>query len=74
MTKSIIMTALIILIAISAILVFKIGATGAEEAVDTSDISAKLDEVLKNQKAILSDMESIKAELGIIKIRITQQQ
>lgn len=46
---------------------------GADSGSD-SVISAKLDEVLSNQKTIMSQMESLKQELSIIKIRITQQQ
>jgi hypothetical protein len=39
-----------------------------------ADVIAKLDVVLQNQKAILDNLASIKEELRIIKIRITQQQ
>jgi len=39
-----------------------------------ADVIAKLDRVLDNQKTILDDLASIKEELRIIKIRITQQQ
>ena len=37
-------------------------------------VIAKLDTVLENQKAILDNLASIKEDLRIIKIRITQQQ
>ena len=39
-----------------------------------ADVVAKLDVVLENQKAILDNLASIKEDLRIIKIRITQQQ
>jgi hypothetical protein len=39
-----------------------------------ADVIAKLDTVLGNQKAILDNLASIKEDLRIIKIRITQQQ
>lgn len=47
-------------------------AQGSSEA--DSDIGAKLDTVLENQKAILFRIASMQDELRIIKIRITQQQ
>lgn len=37
-------------------------------------ISKKLDDVLKNQKAIMQDIALLKQELNIVKIRVTQQQ
>ena len=39
-----------------------------------ADVIAKLDRVLDNQKTILDQLASMKEELNIIKIRITQQQ
>ncbi len=39
-----------------------------------ADVIAKLDVVLENQKAILSDLASIKEQLRILTIRVTQQQ
>lgn len=41
---------------------------------DNAPVIAQLDKVLANQSAILSDLASMKEELRIIKIRITQQQ
>ncbi|MDP2912389.1 MAG: hypothetical protein Q8N91_00085 [Candidatus Omnitrophota bacterium] len=37
-------------------------------------ISGKLDDILKNQKQIMQGIESIRSELNILKIRVTQQQ
>lgn len=45
------------------------GSSGTDQA-----ILAKLDAALRNQSAILSDLASIKEELKIIKIRVTQSQ
>ena len=73
-TRNIVIATVAALIVISALLVFRTGPIRAEGATDISAVSAKLDEVLNNQKAILSGMESIKAELGVIKIRVTQNQ
>jgi hypothetical protein len=39
-----------------------------------SALSKKIDEVLNNQKAILSGIDALKQELTIVKIRVTQQQ
>jgi len=46
----------------------------AQDNMSGSAISKKLDEILSNQKTIMQSMESMKSELNIIKIRITQQQ
>ncbi|GEM_PF-3350069 len=45
-----------------------------EEVQDTMGLSAKLDQILENQKAIAGQLDAIKQELNIVKIRITQQQ
>ena len=44
------------------------------QAESDSSVSRKLDEILNNQKSILSGIDSLKEELNIVKIRITQQQ
>ncbi len=46
----------------------------AEETVSKSDISKKLDEILKNQKDILDQIAVLKEEMRIIKVRVTQNQ
>ena len=38
------------------------------------DVVARLDIILENQKAILSDLASMKEQLRILTIRVTQQQ
>lgn len=38
------------------------------------DISAKLEEISKGQKDIIDQLKTIKEELGVIKIRVTQNQ
>lgn len=69
------LTVLVILVLVAGGLLFfadnRIHAQG--DSAD-SGISGKLDEILKNQKTILQNLDSLKAELNIIKIRITQQQ
>lgn len=44
------------------------------KAQDDGDVMKKLSEIAKAQQAMAADLASIKAELNIIKIRITQQQ
>ena len=50
-------------------------ATHAQGQSNTQDeMSAKLDQILNNQKTILQGIAELKNELYIIKIRVTQQQ
>ena len=44
------------------------------KAQDDSAVLSKLNEILKGQQAIAADMASIKSELNVIKIRVTQIQ
>ncbi len=44
------------------------------QGADESSVLAKLDEVLNGQKAIMDELASIKEELRIVKVRVTQQQ
>ncbi len=41
---------------------------------DDAAVLSKLDQVLQNQQTILNDIASLKEELRLIKIRVTQQQ
>jgi hypothetical protein len=45
-----------------------------DSAGNEAEVLAKLTQILDNQKAILDQLASMKEELRIIKIRITQQQ
>jgi hypothetical protein len=72
MKKLIIGTVVLILI-ISCISLVGINITQAQGS-DSADILKKLDDVIAGQKAILDSLASMKEELNIIKIRITQQQ
>ena len=44
------------------------------KAQDDPTVSNKLNEILKGQQAIAADIASIKSELNIVKIRVTQTQ
>jgi hypothetical protein len=41
---------------------------------EDGELSSKLEEIADNQKRILAEIQAIKEELNIIKIRITQNQ
>ncbi|MFA6321051.1 MAG: hypothetical protein WCY36_04250 [Candidatus Omnitrophota bacterium] len=41
---------------------------------DSSEVSSKLDQIINNQKAIMEQISSMKQELSVVKIRVTQQQ
>ena len=73
-TKNIIITLAVFLTILVTLLTFTKSAVRAENTTDETEISVKIDEVLSNQKMILQGLASIKEELNIIKIRITQQQ
>lgn len=45
-----------------------------EPAADLSQVMSKLDQVLDGQRMLTDQMASIKQELNVIKIRVTQQQ
>ena len=45
-----------------------------DETSAQNDISGKLDQILSNQKAIMDQIASLKQELNVVKIRVTQQQ
>ena len=45
-----------------------------EQGSNYGDISAKLDQILNNEKAMLDQISSMRQELNVIKIRVTQSQ
>lgn len=66
--------AVIAVFVISGVLFLVSTSTHAEGAVDSQEISRKLEEVLNNQKTILADLAALRNEIQIVKIRVTQQQ
>lgn len=70
--KKIIMGLLISLIVISVLLAAADRKIQAQGAASDSEIAKKLDDILKNQKAILEGIALIKEELNMIKIRVTK--
>ena len=71
--KNLILIAVLCII-ISATLFFTERTLRAQGDLSDSAISKKLDEILSNQKSIMQSIESMKSELNIVKIRVTQQQ
>lgn len=65
-----------ITIAIIAGLLFMTGQAihAQNEASSDPALSAKMDEVLSNQKTIMADLGQMKEQLRILTIRVTQQQ
>ena len=55
-------------------LIFTYGPLHAQEAISGSDIMAKLNEISKSQEDMMAAINSIKGEIQIIKIRVTQSQ
>jgi peptidoglycan hydrolase CwlO-like protein len=54
---------------------FSSGAAHAEDQnSDIAGILSRLDQVLANQKALMAEVDSVKQELNVIKIRVTQIQ
>ena len=45
-----------------------------DQGLDSGAISSKLDQILNNQKALADQVASIRQELNIIKVRVTQAQ
>ena len=45
-----------------------------DQGIDQGNISAKLDQILNNEKALMDQIASMRQELNIIKIRVTQAQ
>lgn len=67
---------LIISIAVAAVLLGGIARVTHAQGSDSSgsEVLAKLNEVLNNQKTIMQEIAGIREDLRIIKIRITQSQ
>ena len=66
----------LILIVIAAALLTVTGRPTQAQGSGAADpaLIAKLDEILNNQKLIMAELSSLKDELNIVKIRVTQVQ
>lgn len=66
-------TTVAVLTAASIFIISRIHAQ-EQQAPDQSEISAKLDQILNNEKALMDQIASMRQELNIVKIRVTQSQ
>ncbi len=73
-TRKILVMAAIALVMVTGIIMAERVAHGQAAGQASPDESGKLDQILNNQRSIMQSLESIKQELNIIKIRITQRQ
>ena len=71
--KKILFGFIIFLSAITIFFLFSARQIQAEAPVSDTEISKKLDDILKTQKDIMEGIKSMKEELNIIKIRVTQR-
>ena len=69
-----VMTAVVIAFIVISALLFFANRSVKAEGDNNAAVLQKLDEVIRGQKAILDDMESLKREMNIVKIRVTQSQ
>lgn len=72
--KKFLVTTLVFIAGITCGLIFNYGPLHAEGENGNSEIIAKLDEVSKGQAEIMAAINSMKEDLRIIKIRVTQSQ
>jgi len=69
-----IVAGLIVLLVIAGVLFISTNSLRAQNVSNDSDILRKLDEILSNQKAMRDDMNLMRQEIAVIKIRVTQIQ
>jgi hypothetical protein len=72
--KNILLGAVIFIVGIACGLIFTYGTLHAEESTGNAEVIAKLDEISKGQADLTAAINSIKEDLQIIKIRVTQSQ
>ena len=74
-TRKILLGVLACLVVVAAMVAMTGVVTHAQgQGAGDSSVLAKLDEVLNGQRAIMEELASLKEELRVIKIRVTQQQ
>lgn len=71
--KTIIALSLVIaMLAIFSVMILK--TTNAQSSGLDPELSARLNEILSNQRLIMADLSAMKEQLKILTIRVTQQQ
>jgi len=65
----------VVILSVAALLFSMTGRMISAQAGASDDmVSSKLDGIIKTQKAIAADIEAIRQDLAVIKIRVTQSQ
>ena len=72
--NNLILALAVVLVAVWSLLALAQLAAPAHAAAESSAVTAKLDAILTGQRQVLAAIESMKSDLAIIKIRITQAQ
>jgi len=72
--KKILAGAAIFIVGVACGLIFTYGPLHAQGSINESDIMAKLNEISKGQEDVVAAIDSMKEDLKIIKIRVTQSQ
>lgn len=72
--RKVLACAAIFIAGIACGLILAYGPGHAQESVNEGDIMAKLNEISKSQEGLATAINSIKEDLQIIKIRVTQSQ
>ncbi len=72
--RKILASMLIIIVGMVCCLALACGPLHAQESTGEGDVMAKLDEISKSQEELKTAINSIKEELQIIKLRVTQSQ
>lgn len=72
--KKILISGIIFCVGFASALILTHGSLSAQGAINESDIMSKLDEISKNQEETIAAVNSMKEDIQIIKIRITQMQ
>ena len=73
--NKVLISIILALVLIAAASIFVTNRTHAQDQnPDQAAILAKLDQILNNEKALMDQVASLRQELNIIKIRVTQSQ
>ena len=72
--RKILAGAVVFIAGIACGLIFIYGPLHAQESISEGDIMAKLNEISKSQEDAATAIDSMKEDLRIIKIRVTQSQ
>lgn len=72
--RKIVAGVLIFIVGLVCGLIFTYGSLHAQGSVSEGDIMTKMDQISKSQEDIIAAINSMKEDLQIIKIRVTQSQ